>query len=274
MVSAIILTKNEERDLPGCLDSLSWCDDIHICDSGSTDQTLEIARRYQTTLSIHPFQSFGDQRNWSIDHCPIKYDWILFLDADERATPAFQETLLDAIQNAGSECAGFFCCWKMMLGETWLKRSDNFPKWQFRVLRKGRARFIDVGHGQKEGPVQGRIEYLREPYLHFPFRAGWHAWEERHKRYAKLEANERTKSPLRFMQIFSKHASKRNPAIKQFFATLPGWPYFRFFYSYFVKGGWIDGRASLEYCRRIFWYEMLIKSELRSFKKAQTSTKM
>ncbi|MEI8285420.1 MAG: hypothetical protein WCG52_10580 [bacterium] len=154
----------------------------------------------------------------------------------------------------------------MMLGEKWLKRSDNFPKWQFRLFRKGRARFIDVGHGQKEGEVDGRIDYLSEPYLHFAFSRGWSVWEERHKRYAKKEATERIQSSVKMQQLFSKHATKRNPAIKQIFGTLPGWPQFRFFYSYFLKGGWLEGREGLEYCQRIMWYEKLTQRELQNLK--------
>lgn len=264
MISVIILTKNEEQDLPFCLDSLSWCSDIHVLDSGSTDRTQEIALSYGVTLSVNEFQSFAQQRNWAIDHCPVRHEWILFLDADERATPEFQTAITQAVLNANPNCAGFFCCWKMMLASTWLKRADNFPKWQFRLFRKGRARFIDVGHGQKEGLVQGRIDYLREPYLHYAFSGGWQLWEERHRRYAREEAAERRQRAINLTRIFSPHASQRNPAIKHCLGNLPGWPWFRFFYSYFLKGGWMEGPHALEYCKRIKWYESLIQYELRS----------
>ena len=67
MVSVIILTKNEERDLPACLESLRWCDDIHILDSGSTDGTRDIAKAHGASVLSNEFQSFGIQRNWAID---------------------------------------------------------------------------------------------------------------------------------------------------------------------------------------------------------------
>src|SRR5206468_9873351 len=82
-------------------------------------------------------------------------EWVLFLDADEVATPEFRQAVADAIQNAGDSIAGFYCCWKTMLGQRWLRRSDSFPKWQLRIVRRGRANFIDSGHGQKEGSVEG-----------------------------------------------------------------------------------------------------------------------
>jgi glycosyltransferase involved in cell wall biosynthesis len=269
MVSVIILAKNEEQDLPACLASLAWCSDVHVVDSGSSDRTVEIAREHGATVWTNPFTSFGQQRNWAIVHCSLKNDWVLFLDADERSTPDFQKAVLSALQEVEDRVAGFYCCWKMMLGKRWLKRSDNFPKWQFRLLRKGRAGFIDVGHGQKEGVVHGTIEYLREPYLHYAFSRGWEPWMERHRRYAKLEAKENLGSPLPGMkQLLSLHGSRRNTAIKRVVAKLRFWPQLRFFYSYFLMGGWREGKEGLEYCRKVMWYELQIQFEMRCLKAA------
>ncbi len=104
---------------------------------------------------------FGHQRNFALDNLSFKYEWILFLDADERSTDKFKGAALDSIAKAKEDVAGFYCCWKMMLENTWLKRSDNFPKWQFRLLRKGMAEFKDFGHGQKESIIKGRAEYIK-----------------------------------------------------------------------------------------------------------------
>src|SRR3712207_1567401 len=115
MISVIILTKNEENDLPTCLRSLSWCDDLHVLDSGSTDKTLEIAKQFKTSVWHHPFESFGKQRNFALDQLPIKYNWILFLDADEVVTENFQKAISNAIITADNQVAGFYLCWKMIL---------------------------------------------------------------------------------------------------------------------------------------------------------------
>lgn len=267
MVSVIILTKNEEKDLPACLESLCWCNDIHVVDSGSCDFTVQIAQSYRASVLINNFESFAQQRNWAIDHCAVKHDWILFLDADERSTPEFYSALIFALGSADHEVAGFYCCWKMILGTQWLKRADNFPKWQFRILRRGRARFIDVGHGQKEGAVDGQIEYLREPYLHYAFSRGWQTWMERHRRYARKEAAERFKNPIDLKKIFSLHGAKRNPAIKRLVGNLPIWPQIRFFYSFVLNGGWLEGSEGLDYCWKIMWYEQEIQREIKCFYK-------
>lgn len=263
MLSILILTKNEEQDLPGCLESVAWCSDIHVIDSGSSDRTQKIAEKHGATVVENPFESFGKQRNWALDHCETRNDWILFLDADERSTPQFETALIPAIRDAPDEVAGFYCCWKMMLGDTWLKRSDNFPKWQFRLLRKGRARFTDFGHGQKEGEIDGEIAYLSEPYLHYAFSSGWDAWEVRHRKYAMQEAIARKSHKLQLGDLFSTHSSKRNPAIKLLVGRLPGWPMFRFCYSYFLKGGFLEGNAGFTYCKKMMWYEAEIQKVSR-----------
>src|SRR6476659_6723527 len=100
MLSAIILTKNEEQDLPACLKSIAWIDDRIVLDSGSTDQTVALAQKASARVFTNPFQSFADQRNWALDHCEPKHDWILFLDADEQSTRAFEGSLQTAISRA------------------------------------------------------------------------------------------------------------------------------------------------------------------------------
>ncbi|QYY36563.1 glycosyltransferase family 2 protein [Ruficoccus sp. ZRK36] len=267
-ISVIILTLNEERDLPGCLDSLKWCDDIHLLDSGSTDRTVELAKASGATVSVNAFQSFGQQRNWALDHCPIKHSWVLFLDADERITPTLLTELSDKTAHAPNSVAGYYCCWALMLGERWLKRADNFPKWQFRLMRVGRARFTDFGHGQKEDQVDGEIDYIKEPYLHYAFGGGWEVWEKRHRKYAQQEALARRTSDVPLSRVFSRHASRRNPAIKRLVSRLPGWPLFRFFYTYVLRGGLLEGREAWEYCRRLAWYEALIQKEMKILRRS------
>lgn len=263
MISTIILTKNEEQDLPKCLDALDWCDDVHVLDSGSTDRTVSIAQTYHAHVHHHPFESFGKQRNYALDALPIKYGWVIFLDADEVVTPSFKRSLIDAIAKAPQEVAGFYCCWKMMLDGVWLKRCDNFPKWQFRVLRKDRARFTDFGHGQKEGEVHGQIDYLKEPYLHFGFSKGWSQWIDRHNRYSSQEAVARIQDRPPFKHNFSKNKSMRNPALKSWLSRVPGWPLLRFFHAYFINLGFLEGKPGFIYCANMAYYEFLIQIKMR-----------
>lgn len=272
MYSIIILTKNEEADLPACLESIQATYDVHVLDSGSEDRTIELAEGSCATVSYHPFESFGKQRNWALENLELKNDWILFLDADERMTPAFEQAVRKAIGSVEPEVAGFYCCWKMMLEDRWLKRCDNFPKWQLRLCRKDRVRFVDFGHGQKEGEVDGRLEYITEPYLHYAFSKGWMAWFERHNRYSSQEARERLKANVPFSRIFSKHAAERNSALKVWLTQIPGWPFLRFLQAYILKLGFIEGRQGFIYCTNMALYEYLIKLKMRELNQTTEDT--
>ncbi|WP_346881378.1 glycosyltransferase family 2 protein [uncultured Algibacter sp.] len=267
MISIVILTKNEEKDLPMALKSVVWSDDIHILDSGSTDKTIEIAEQFNTKVSYNAFKSFGQQRNFALDEIKTKYEWILFLDADEVVTDKFKKAMFDAIKNADKNIAGYYCCWKMMLEDTWLKHCDNFPKWQFRLMKKGMARFTDFGHGQKESDVKGIIEFLKEPYLHYGFSKGWTQWIDRHNRYSSQEAVARVKNRPPFKNIFSKNSSQRNPALKSWLSQLPGWPFLRFFQAYILSLGFLEGIPGFIYCMNMSYYEFLIQIKIREHKK-------
>lgn len=266
MISIIILTKNEESDLPTCLTSVKWSDDVHILDSGSTDETLEIAKTYGAKVWSNAFESFGKQRNFALDHISTQHDWILFLDADEVVTDEFRQSLLLAAQTAPDSVAGFYCCWKLMLDGRWLKYCDNFPKWQFRVLRKNRARFTDFGHGQKESQVMGDIGYISEPYLHFGFSKGWTQWIDRHNKYSGKEAAARLYQCPPFKDVVARHASTRNLALKSWLSKFPGWPLLRFLQAYILNLGFLEGVPGLIYCINNAYYEFMIQIKMREFR--------
>ena len=269
-ISVIILTKNEEENLPKVVASLPWCDDLHVVDSLSTDGTLAQAQSLGLQTRSNPFRGFGDQRNWALANCPLKHPWVLFLDADEKSTPAFAAALEKAIA-APESVAGFYCCWKMIVEEVWLRRCDVFPKWQFRLLRRGKARFADFGHGQKEAEVEGEIRYLNEPYEHRPISKGWSDWLDRHNRYSTKEAQERVDLPLHFPELFSGHKPVRNRALKAFVSRVPGWPLVRFFIPYFLKLGFLEGAVGFTYCLNLAYYEFLIQIKIREIKSTRSA---
>lgn len=272
-VSVVILTKNEEADIQECLRSLTDFSEIHVLDSGSNDQTLSLAMKSRAVVATHEFTTFGVQRNWALNNLPLTSEWVLFLDADERATPQFVSAVAKATREASAEVAGFYCCWKMMLEEKWLRRSDSFPKWQLRLLRKDRVRFKDVGHGQKEGEVEGKLDYLREPYLHYGFSKGWGHWVERHNRYSTQEARARISDHYNIRTVFSRHASSRNPALKYFLSRIPGWPVLRFLYAYIFKIGIVEGKLGFIYCVNMAYYEFLIRIKMRELRRSKVCRK-
>ena len=266
-VSTVILTRNEEEELPDCLSSLSWCDDIHVVDSQSSDQTLAIAEASGATCYSNPFLGFGQQRNWAIDNCSLKHEWILFLDADERSTEDFVQELYWELQNPNQNCAGYYLCSKTMLDGRWLKRADGFPKWQFRLARKGFSRFEDFGHGQREVLLNGELKYLKEPYLHYSFSKGWSQWIARHNVYSSKEAELRLNQKPSFEELFSKHSAVRLKSLRLLLSRVPGWPLMHFIIHYIFYLGLLEGRAGLAHCINKAYYEFLIRLKMREFKR-------
>ncbi|PYL30133.1 MAG: glycosyl transferase family 2 [Verrucomicrobia bacterium] len=268
-LAIIVLTHNEAENLPRCLKSIAEFGEIIVVDSGSNDGTQEIANNSGARVYHRPFESFAQQRNWALENCDLKTEWVLFLDADEVATPEFRQAVAHAIQNAGDSIAGFYCCWKTMLDQRWLRRSDSFPKWQLRIVRRGRANFIDSGHAQKEGSVEGELGYVREPYLHYALSKGWEAWWAKHNQYSDEEAMDRLSRSASLGELFSKDPSRRNRALKPILSRIPGWPLLRFFHMYILKGGFLEGREGFAYCASMGWYEYLIRAKMRDFRTNQ-----
>ena len=108
-VSVVVLTFNEEENIRFTLESVAgFSDDIHVVDSLSTDRTVEIASEFDTTIHLNPWGGWAAQRNWAQEHIPIKYPWILYLDADEILTVEAKEEIVRLIHGAGSEISGFY----------------------------------------------------------------------------------------------------------------------------------------------------------------------
>src|SRR5215469_18400626 len=106
MVSVLILTLSEEQDLPGCLDSVAWCDDIHVFDSNSTDRTAEVARSRGASVTTRTFDTYARQRNAAMQ-LPFRHPWVLVLDADERATPELSFEIPRAAAQAPANVSAF-----------------------------------------------------------------------------------------------------------------------------------------------------------------------
>ena len=104
----MIFTLNEALHLPSCLAALSWCDDVIVIDSLSSDETEQISRANGARFFSNQFAGFGAQRNWAVDNAKTKHPWILILDADERVSPALAEEMLGIAETdeAGAESEG------------------------------------------------------------------------------------------------------------------------------------------------------------------------
>ena len=270
MFSVVILTLNEERDLPRCLASIAGCDDIVVVDSGSVDRTAEIARAAGARVFVRRFDNFAGQRNFAQREVPFRHRWVFHLDADERFTP---ELFLECGENsARTDVEGLLVAPKMLWEGRWVPRCTDFPAWQARFVRAPEFSFIQVGHGQREAPAM-RLDRLRSNYFHDLSSggpAGVAEWLEKHRRYARAEARAHVAAvgTVSFGSLFATERLVRRRALKYFSYALPFRPALRFVYQYILRRGFLDGRAGFDYCRLLAQYEGFAAAELRALRAA------
>jgi glycosyltransferase involved in cell wall biosynthesis len=268
-LTVVILTQDEEKNLPECLRSvIGRVDDIHVLDSGSTDGTVAVARGFGVPVHVHPFSGFGQQRNWAIDNIPHAHPWVLHLDADERMTPELYAELQSLLASHPVE-AGFFVPSKLMLDGRWLKYSSGFPVYQVRLFHRERLRFKDHGHGQQE-VTEGTLGYLRSPYLHDAFAKGLDDWFAKHARYARRDAElmwqERRSLFGMLRHILGTDRVARRRALKSLAHSLPFRPALRMLQLLVVNRGLLDGRAGILYARMMAAYEAMVDVQLARLK--------
>lgn len=273
MFSILILTKNEERNIAACLDSVAWCDDVVVLDSHSTDRTREIAAARGARVFEREFDDFGAQRNHALDHITFKNDWVFHLDADERFNEVLRAECEEAITK--NERSAYFVANRIIFLGRWIKHSSQYPYYQVRLVKTGEARFAKSGHGQREDAPKRGAGYLRTPYDHMNFSKGIADWVERHNRYSSEEARESAalrSGPVPLRDLMTGDALARKRALKRLHARLPGRWLWKFFYLYVIKGGFLDGSPGLTYCTLNGFYDFLITAKVREVKLAEATT--
>lgn len=245
-VTVILLTWNEARNLPRCLGALQDFAEIVVVDSGSTDGSRAwVAEHFPRVRWLeNPFEDFGQQRNWALDHGQASHEWILFVDADEFMEPPLAEEIRDWIATEPSEVGAFIAGRNYFLG-SWLKYSTFYPSFQLRLLRKGKVRYQKEGHGQRE-VADGKLVYLRHSWYHDAFSHGIEQWIARHNRYSSEEValiHRLRCEPLLLRGLVSKDRICRRRCLKRLAARVPARNWVRWWYTYIWKWGFLDGRA-------------------------------
>nr|WP_315177775.1 glycosyltransferase family 2 protein [uncultured Flavobacterium sp.] len=266
MISILILTKNEERDLPGCLASVSWSDDIHVFDSYSQDQTLNIAHQAGATVTQRIFDGYASQRNAALKESNFKYSWVFILDADERIPEELVIKLKEKIKSVAVNTNGFRMRRRDYLLDAWLKYSQISP-FYIRLIRKGRASY----HREINEVllVEGNVEELDGYFDHYPFSKGFTHWLEKHNQYSSMEAlrwveeqNGSEKFSLN-KAFFNKDFSNKRYHQKGLFYKLPGRPLIKWLYMVIIRRAFLDGRAGITYAtlQAIYEYFIVLKSK-------------
>ena len=223
-LSVVIITFNEEANLPRTLASVAWADEIVIVDSGSTDATAEIALHYRAQFYVEPWKGFAAQKNSAI--AKATGDWVLSLDADEEVEPALADEIAHTLAAAPS-VAGFWIRRKNFFLGRWMQHGGYYPDQKLRLVQRSAAHFEErLVH--EDMRLEGPTMMLRNNLLHhaYPTLEGY---LEHMNRYSSLGAEIVLKSGRRRFSLWD--------VLLRPLAT--------FIYNYILRGGFLDGREGL-----------------------------
>lgn len=265
-VSAIVPTRNEERNLADCLDCLAFAGERIVFDSYSDDTTLEIAAAKGARVVQRAFDVFSTHKNWALDNIELAHDWILLVDADERVTPQLAAEITAIVSaNDPSGPNGYYIARQNLFAGKWIRHAGMYPDYQLRLFRRGHARYEDrIVHEHMQ--VDGPTGTLKNHFIHHDYK-GIERYFDRHNVYTSLEAVEihrmlTGKAADTIKPNFWKKGPPRRRALKNFaYRRLPMRSVCVFLYMYVAKAGFLDGRIGFRYCliRAFHEYQISVK---------------
>ena len=279
-VSVIVPVKNEERNIAACLESVAWADEIWLVDSRSTDRTCEIAALHGAQIVQFDYAGgFPKKKNWALMNLPLKHEWVLLIDADERVMPELQAEIRDVL-NRPDSADGFYINRRLIFLGRWIKHCGWYPSWNLRLFKHWLGRFEKLGAEDVENAgdvevhehvvLQGRTEYLKHDLLHEDFKSIYH-FVERHNRYSNWDAQvyvnlaggveAATGSGSLNASLFGSPLERKR-FIKRMWARLPFRPVLRFVWMYFIKRGFLDSKPGLIFCVLMTMHEAVISAKM------------
>jgi glycosyltransferase involved in cell wall biosynthesis len=231
ILSVTIITRDESRNIGDCLDSVSFADQRVVLDSGSTDDTVELARAHGAEVTVAAdWPGFGPQKNRALDLA--RSPWVLCLDADERVTPQLRAEIEEQIARHGEQAVAFEIPRLTQFCGVWIRHCGWTPDFVLRLFRLGQARFSDDWVHESLRPSQQgvRIIRLRHPLLHYSYPTPDHYWRKL-ERYSRDWARQR-------------HARGQRTSMGR--AALSG--LVAFVRSYFLRLGFLDGAMGFAVC--------------------------
>lgn len=257
-VSVIVAARNEERNLPSCLESLRNAGEVYVIDSQSSDATPEIARNFGAkVVQFHYQGGWPKKRQWAIETLPLAYDWIFLVDADEALTPELVQEIRRAIENP--HISGYYISLRMYFLDR-LLRHGGAGFWKLSLFRRGKGGYEcrlkdqDASMADMEVhehvAVEGATARLKNPLLHRNVES-LSRYIQKHDEYSNWESSVllsggQTSSALP-PALFGTQAQRRRWLKTKLYAV-PGSPIFLFIYRYFLRCGFLDGIPGLIYC--------------------------
>ena len=275
LLSVIILTKNEEANLPTSIASLQKLDaEILIVDSGSSDRTVEIAQQTGCQVFEHPFENYAQQLNWALQNLPITTPWIVRLDADERLTPELVEELNRILPQTPDDITGYQVKRRVFFMGRWIRHGGYYPTWLLRVWRTGVGTCEQRWMDEHIVLSEGKIASLRHDIID-ENQKGLSFWIDKHNRYADREVKDMLNVATESDELLANNeqhsqASQRRWVKKNFYARSPLFlrAFLYFLLRYTIGLGFLDGKEGLIFhFLQGFWYHFLIDAKIYELQK-------
>jgi glycosyltransferase involved in cell wall biosynthesis len=259
--SIVVITQNEESNIGRCLAAcVRLADDVWVVDAFSSDRTVEIAKALGANVVSHEFESWGAQRNYALDTLPLKYEYVLLLDADEEIDEPFAREL--AAQIARGDGVAFHVNFDIVLLGKVLRYAHANPP-VLRVVKKGCGRWVSEG-AREYCIVDGPVGRIRARIRHED-RKGIFFWLVKQIRNAEREADVLAEKARRLnVDELAQGRHFERPSrvrLRRLYAKLPPVlrPLLVFGYRYFIRFGFLDGYPGLVFCLlHGLWYNLII----------------
>jgi glycosyltransferase involved in cell wall biosynthesis len=265
-ISVIILTFNSERTIAKTIESAAKVsDDIHVVDSYSSDRTLEILSQYSVNLVQHPFENYGEQRNWAIANLPLKYKWELHLDADERLTNALITELKQLAVKFPDDINGYYIGRIVHFMDRPIEHGGMYKIFHLRLFRHGQGRCESRKYDQ-HFYADGTTAKLQAAFID-DIRMSLSEWTFRHNRWADAEVNELGSDDQtgRITPDLTGNPVQKKRFLRGIYNDTPLFvrPFLLFIYRYFLRLGFLDGKEGLIFfVLQTFWFRFLIDAKL------------
>ena len=268
ILSIIIPTFNEEKNLSFCLDSLKGLPcALYIVDSGSNDSTCRIARSYKATVYSHPFVNHAQQLNWALKNIPIKTPWVMRLDADERLPEELAQEIKLRLPSLPESTAGISLKRRVFFLGRWIRFGGYYPTWLTRIWRLGKGRFENRNMDEHLVLCGGDTVMFKSDIIDDNHK-DLHWWIEKHNSYAAKEALDFLRPPIG-KSVVANLAGGQNQKKRWYknnlYYKLPLFlrPLLYFCYRYFLLLGFLDGRRGLIWhFLQGFWYRFLVDAKI------------
>lgn len=243
MITVIILTKNEEKNIKECLRSIKWCDEIIVLDDESVDKTVLLAERMGAKVHVRPLNGdFSKQRNFGLEKA--KGEWVLFVDADERVAEPLWFEIMQHTNSSISSANGFYIKRRDIMWGRALNYGETGSSKFVRLGRRGLGLWKGAVH--EEWKIKGEKAVLSKELTHYP-----------HKNIKSFLREINFYTNLRAEELYRKN-------IKPNYLTILFYPTAKFLRNYFVKQGFRDGTAGLINAMMMSFHSFLVRSKLWS----------